>query len=104
MRNREFQTREKLTELTHKYEMLKIDHCKKLEDLEKQLEDSKERSCIEEEKDRTEIVELKRKIEQMEIVLEAAQQDADAHRQLAEELSDLFQLKLKNRLNDVSCF
>lgn len=31
---------------------------------------------------------LKRKIEQMEIVLEAAQKDADAHKQLAEELSN----------------
>lgn len=73
--------------MTHKYEMLKIEHCKRLEEVEKQLEDSKERSSIEEEKDRTEIVGLKRKIEQMEIVLEAAQQDADAQRKLAEELS-----------------
>lgn len=104
VRNREFQTREKLSELTHKYEMLKIEHCKKLEDLEKQLEDSKEKSSIEEEKDRTEIVELKRKIEQMEIVLEAAQQDADAHRQLAEELSNLFQLKKKKKFKNALFF
>lgn len=89
VRSRELETREKLSDMTHKYEMLKIEFCKKVDDLEKQLEDSKERSSIEEEKDRSEIVTLKRQIEQMEIVLEAAQNDAEAHRELAQELSNV---------------
>lgn len=74
--------------MTYKYEKLKQEHCQTVGDLERQLEDSKERSSIEDEENKTEIVTLKRKIEQMEIVLEAAQQDADAQKQLAEELSN----------------
>lgn len=67
--------------------MLKLEHCKEIENLEKQLEDSKERSSIEDEENKTEIVTLRRKVEQLEVVLKAAQQDADAHKQLVEELS-----------------
>lgn len=67
--------------------MLKLEHCKEVENLEKHLEDSRERSNIEDDENKSEIVTLRRKLEQMEVVLEAAQQDADAHKQLAEELS-----------------
>lgn len=83
--------------------MLKLEHFQKVEDLEKQLEDSKERSSIEDEENRSEIVTLKRKIEQMETVLEAAQQDADAHKQLAEELSNLKTKKKRLRITSNDC-
>lgn len=75
--------------MTYKYEKLKLEHCQTVENLEKQMEESKEKSIIEEGENKSEITALKRKIEQMDIVLEAAQQDAAAQKQLAEELRNL---------------
>lgn len=90
IRSREAKTKEKLSDLMHKHEMLKLEHSKHINELEKQLEETKEKSCLEEEKEKNENVTLKRKVEQLEMVLEAAQQDADAHKKLAEELSEFW--------------
>ncbi|XP_023016891.2 mitotic arrest-deficient 1 [Leptinotarsa decemlineata] len=87
IRKREIETKKQLAEANNKYELMKLKTSEKIEDLEKSMEEMKEESRIAESDENGIIPGLERRIAELENMLEAAEEDAEAQKKLAEELA-----------------
>ncbi|XP_018579293.1 mitotic spindle assembly checkpoint protein MAD1-like [Anoplophora glabripennis] len=96
IRKREADIKRELVEVNNKYDLLKIKNCEQVEKLEKTLEECKEESRQIESEENSIIPGLERKITELESMLEAAEEDAEAQKKLAEELEK--RLSEKNSL------
>ncbi|KAG5897303.1 hypothetical protein JTB14_011466 [Gonioctena quinquepunctata] len=86
IRKREIDTKNELAEVKNKYELLKLKTGEQIENLERSLEDMKEESRIMESEENGLVPGLERRIAELETMLEAAEEDAEAQKKLAEEL------------------
>lgn len=86
IRKREIDLKKELAEVNSKYDTLKIKTGEQIQKLEKTLEDVKEETRVQEQEQRDAVPKLERKIVELETMLEAAEEDAEAQKKLAEEL------------------
>ncbi|KAJ8962809.1 hypothetical protein NQ318_001209 [Aromia moschata] len=86
IRQREAELKKGLAEVNNKYDLLKIKTSEQVEKLEKSLEEFKEESRQIEFEENSIIPGLERKISELETMLEAAEEDAEAQKKLAAEL------------------
>lgn len=66
--------------------MLKLTTDTRIEELEKNLSELKSDTAVEGDLKKEELLNLTRKIDELQVVLEAAQEDAEAHKKLTAEL------------------
>lgn len=86
IRKREIEVKTELAEVNSKYDTLKVKTCEQIQKLEKTLEDFKEETRVLEQEQRDAVPKLERKIVELETMLEAAEEDAEAQKKLAAEL------------------
>ncbi|CAG9834259.1 unnamed protein product [Diabrotica balteata] len=86
VRKREIDLKHELSERNKKYDMLKVTTSEEVQKLESSLLDIKEESRQMESEENGIVPSLERKIRELETMLEAAEQDAEAHKKLADEL------------------
>lgn len=86
IRKRETDLKHDLVELKNKYDLLKLANDSRTEDLEKSLTEIKEESRYFEGQESIEVSRLNRRIVELESVLQAAEEDGEAHKKLALEL------------------
>lgn len=86
IRKRDVDIKRELAEVNNKYDLLKIKTCEQVEKLEKTVEECKEESRQIESEENSIIPGLERKITELETMLEAAEEDAEAQKKLAVEL------------------
>ncbi|XP_028154002.1 mitotic spindle assembly checkpoint protein MAD1 isoform X2 [Diabrotica virgifera virgifera] len=86
VRKREIDLKHELSEKNKKYDMLKITTSEEVQKLESSLLDVKEESRQMESEENGIVPTLERKIRELETMLEAAEEDAEAHKKLADEL------------------
>ncbi|KAJ8983396.1 hypothetical protein NQ317_010489 [Molorchus minor] len=90
IRKREIDVKKDLAEANNKYGLLKIKTSQHVERLEKTLEELKEESRQMESEENSLVPSLERKISELETMLEAAEDDAEAQKKLAVELEKTF--------------
>ncbi|GJQ76194.1 hypothetical protein Trydic_g1937 [Trypoxylus dichotomus] len=97
IRKREIELKEQLSQERNKYDNLKIDCDAKIEELEKELSEVSTELKIQDSEENGEINKIKQRINELEILYNAAQGEAEAYKKLTEELnsrlSDCTQLK-----------
>ncbi|CAG9821072.1 unnamed protein product [Phaedon cochleariae] len=86
IRKREIEVKKELAEVHNKYQQLKIRSNEEIETLEKSIEDMKEETRHMESEENGIVSGLERRITQLETMLEAAEEDAEAQKKLADEL------------------
>ncbi|KAK4884262.1 hypothetical protein RN001_000533 [Aquatica leii] len=86
IRKREADAIQEFGQLQTKYDSLKIDTDKRIEELEKNLANLKSDVVVESDHRTDEISNLKTKVLELESLLEAVQQDSEAHKKLSAEL------------------
>ncbi|KAJ8972305.1 hypothetical protein NQ314_000220 [Rhamnusium bicolor] len=102
IRKREADVKRELAEVNNKYQLLKIKTSEQVEKLEKSLEEFKEESRLIESEENSIIPGLERKIAELETMLEAAEEDAEAQKNLAVELEkQLFEKNAVQRDSEI---
>ncbi|XP_063921477.1 mitotic spindle assembly checkpoint protein MAD1 [Zophobas morio] len=86
IRQREADLKKQLADVNNKYSMLKVRKDEEIEELEKSLTEMKEESRLFDGEENAEIILLNRKLAELQMMLDAAEEDAEAQKKLVLEL------------------
>ncbi|KAH0815712.1 hypothetical protein GEV33_007078 [Tenebrio molitor] len=85
LRRREMDLKDQLAQINSKCSMLKVRKDEEIEELEKSLSEMKEESRLYDGEENAEIITLNRKLAELQIMLDAAEEDAEAQKKLVHE-------------------